>query len=59
MDPFLLQGVEIEFIFALCAAVSEIRANFQIAIFGHEIWNLKKVPEVTYGPSFYPRGGRK
>ncbi len=29
-------GVEIELIFTLRAAVSEIRANFTIEIFGHE-----------------------
>ena len=29
---------------------------FKIAIFGHEAWNVKKVPEVAYGPSFYPNG---
>ncbi len=28
----------------------------KIAIYGHENWNLRKVPEVAYGPSFYPRG---
>ncbi len=26
--------------------------------FGHETWNLKKVPEVAYGPSFYPKGAK-
>ncbi len=29
---------------------------FEIAIFGHETWNLKKVPEGAYEPSFYPKG---
>ncbi len=28
---------------------------FKIAVFFvHETWNLKKGPEVAYGPSFYP-----
>ena len=31
---------------------------FEIAIFGHETWNLKKVLEVEYGPSFYPGGSK-
>ena len=53
---FLPQGVEIELIFALRAVVS--RAIFKITIFGHETWNLKKVPEVAYGPFFYPRGSK-
>ncbi len=26
--------------------------------FGHKTWNLKKVPEVAYGPSFYPMGSK-
>ena len=99
---FLPQVVEIKLIFALRAAVFEIRTNFQnfhyiwawnlefeersqscictlflpqgvklfllygqpfsryglifkSAIFGHEIWHLKKVLEAAYGPSFYPR----
>ncbi len=30
----------------------------KITIFGHETWNLIKVPEVAYGPSFYPRGSK-
>ena len=30
--------------------------DFQIAIFGHERWNLKKVPELVDRLSFYPRG---
>ncbi len=29
---------------------------FKIAIFGHETCNLKKVPEVAYGPFFLPQG---
>ncbi len=53
---FLPQEVEIEVIFSLRVAVSEIWADFKTAIFGHETWNLKKVPEVVYVPSFYPRG---
>ena len=42
----------------LQAAVSGIWADFEITIFGHETWNLKKGPEVAYGPSFYPRGSK-
>ncbi len=30
----------------------------KISIFWHETWNLKKVPEVAYGPSFYPKGSK-
>ncbi len=37
---FLPQGFEIELIFALWAAVSEIQTDFQIAIFGHETWSF-------------------
>ncbi len=48
--------------FALRAAVSETCVRygliFKIAIFGHETWNLKNVPEVAYGPSFYPIGSK-
>ncbi len=99
-------GVEIELIFSLRAAVSEIRADFQnchiwawnlaigessrsctytafltkgskltlfslygqqfprygsifkIAIFGHESWQVAKVPEFACIPSFYPRGSK-
>ncbi len=29
-----------------------------IAIFGHGICKLKIVPDVAYGPSFYPHGVR-
>ncbi len=47
---FLPQKVEIELIFALRAAVSEIWAHFENAIFGHETRNLQKVPEVAYLP---------
>ncbi len=37
MDPlFLPQRVEIELMFALRAAVSEIQPIFKITIFGHE-----------------------
>ncbi len=39
----LPHGVEIELIFVLWAAVSEIRADFQNCIFGHETWLLAKV----------------
>ena len=30
----------------------------KIAIFEHEIWKLKKVPDVACGPSFYPTGSK-
>ncbi len=49
-----IPGVEIELIFTLRAAVSEIWANFTIEIFRHETWPLTKVPEVAHIPSFYP-----
>ncbi len=52
---FLSQGVEIKHIFSLRATVFEIRANFKISIFGHEIWNLKKGAKVAYIRS-YPKG---
>ncbi len=57
---FLPHGVEIKLIFALRAAVFKIRADFQISIFGHEGWNLKKGPKakVAYVVSFYPRGSK-
>ncbi len=35
--------------------VSKILGNFQTAIFGHETWQLAKVPEVAHIMSFYPR----
>ena len=31
---------------------------FKIAIFGHETWQVAKVPEVAHIPSFYPRGSK-
>ncbi len=31
-------------------------AIFKIAIFGHETWQVAKVPEVAHIPSFYPQG---
>ena len=53
---FLPQGGEIKLNFALQAAVSKIRANFQNChIFGHETWQLAKVPEDAHILSFYPR----
>ena len=57
---FLLHGVEIELIFALRVMVSAIRADFKIAIYGHETWSLAKVPEVAHIVllSFYPRGSK-
>ncbi len=30
--------------------------RYKIAIFGHEIWHLAKVPEVAHIHSFYPKG---
>ncbi len=30
--------------------------SFKIAIFGHETWQVAKVPEVAHVGSFYPRG---
>ena len=44
-------GVEIELIFTLWAAVM----IFKIAIFGHEIWSLAKVPEVAHITLFPPK----
>ncbi len=35
-----------------------LKFGSQIAIFGHETWNLKKGPEVAYGSSTYPRGSK-
>ena len=58
---FLPQGVKLELIFALRAVVSEMLANFQIAIFHvfrHEAWPLAKVPEVVHILFFYPRGSK-
>ncbi len=49
---FLPQGVAVELILALWAPVSEIRANFKIAIFGHETWQVAKVSEVAHISSF-------
>ncbi len=53
--PLSTPWVEIEVIFTLRGAVSEISADFQIAIFGHETCPLAKFPEVAHIPSFYPR----
>ena len=55
---FYTSGIENELNFALQAGVSEIQADFNIAIFGHETWPLAKVTELAHTPSFYP-GGRK
>ena len=49
-------GSEIELIFAVRAAISKIRDDFQNAIFGHENWPLAKVQEVVHMHSFYPKG---
>ncbi len=55
---FLPQGVEIKLIFALRAAVSEIRTILQNCHIW--AWNLAvaKVPEVAHISSFYPRGAK-
>ncbi len=37
-----------ELIFALRAAIFEIQADSQIAIFGHETWPVAKVPELAH-----------
>ena len=55
---FLPQGIEIDIIFALRAAVSEVWANFKNCHIGHETWPLAKVPEVAHIPSFYPTGSK-
>ena len=57
-NPFLSQGLEIELIFALRAAVSEIRirADIQNCLFGHETSSLPKDPDVAHILSFYRRG---
>ena len=34
-----------------------LKFGSQINILGHKTWKLKKVPDVAYGPSFYPSGG--
>ncbi len=49
---FLTQYVEIEHIFAIWAAVSEIMLIFKIAILGHETCPMAKVPEVAHILSF-------
>ncbi len=53
---FLPQGVEIELIFALRPVVSKIQANFKIAIFGHETWQVAKIPEVAHVCLFLTQG---
>ncbi len=58
---FLRQGLEIELIFTLLAAVSEIRADFQNCHI-HETWPLAKVPgeaaHTCIQPTlFLPQGG--
>ncbi len=51
-------GVEIELIFTLWAAVSEIRAHFKNCHIW--AWNLAigQVPEVAHIPSFYRKGSK-
>ncbi len=34
------------------------RQIFKIAIFGHEIWSLKKNPKAAHTLSFYPKGSK-
>ncbi len=57
---FLGPGGQNQLIFALRASVSAIRADFQNCHTCIWAWtwkfNLKKVPEVAYRPSFYSRG---
>ena len=56
---FLPKGFEIKLIFTLRAAIIfETRMIFKISIFGHEIWNLKKGPNVPYVLFFYPIGSK-
>ena len=55
---FLPNGVEIELLFALRAAVSKIQANYKIAIFEHETCQLAKIPKVAHTFSFYPKGSK-
>ncbi len=55
---FYPNGVEIELIFALRAAVSKVRQIFKIAIFGHETWPLAKVPEFAHMLPSYHRGSK-
>ena len=51
---FLPQGVEIEPIFVLRAVVFKMRTIFKVAIFGHETWQVAKLPELAHILSFYP-----
>ncbi len=56
----LLQGMEIELIFVLRAAVSEVRADFQKCHMGVK-WNLvadKRSQSCIYILSFYPGGSK-
>ena len=53
---FLPQGGEMELVFALRAAVSEIGPIFKIAVFEHETWPLANVPEVCTYTLFLPQG---
>ncbi len=48
--------VPFKLIFALQTAVVEIQGNFKNAIFGHEIWNLKKNPKSCMCTLFLPYG---
>ena len=54
---FYPRGVEMELIFTLRAAVSEIQANFQSChVWAYETWQLTTVREVAHILPFYPRG---
>ncbi len=53
---FYPRGSKLRSFFALRTAVFEIRAICKIFIFGREIWNLKKGPQLAYVLSFHLRG---
>ncbi len=55
---FLPKRVEIDHIFAVRAVVSKIGAIFKIAIFGHEAWQVAKVPEMLHIYHLSIPGGR-
>ena len=52
------EGVEIELIFALRTAVSDIWAHFQNCHIWALTWQVGKVPEVAHIHSFYSRGSK-
>ena len=51
---FLLQGVKIELIFGLLAAISKMWADFQNCLIS--AWNLVKFQQVAHIVSLYPKG---